>query len=832
MRSLPGVCLAAISLTAGVPLMAQAPAASSSTVEQADPAAAIQQPILESSAHKPLPEQFIWLDMPAGIPAKTDEATPRYYRASFQLGRAPHDATLYISGPDHIRAFLNGKAAASGDRDPKAKTYPLVLVAPVTKVLQRGRNVIAIEGTGGSPLAVKIVPAAAEVNAPAIFISGPGWKATLKKQAGWESSDFDDSGWQTPQVMGSIDTRVDGYRHWYVMTSNLEWNSDSEMYRWPGYDGISPYLAHLAVTAASVSDVAEAGAHFENIDALRESKSRAEFGVQLPAAKLDDSAQEPPSLVLDFGRETNGRLEVASDSDQPVRLMLQYGESKEEAIKSPYLGTNLLLIPPHATGYGPKSAFRYAKLSFPPKANNGPIRFKSIRLDAIYYPVQYRGSFESSDPILNRIWAVGAYTSHLCMQDAIWDAPKRDRMPWMGDLDVSGHVIDIAFADHFLMQNTMDRLMNEAGNPLQRDVNGIPGYSAFWIMGEADYYRHTADQKYLRTLHDPLVRLLDYMAGELNGQSYFANTRKAWPFVDWSPEFDKDTPQARAATQFEFYKAFSDGAWLLSKMGDSARAEKYHARAEAIRTAARNTALSASTDTFGDRWQENAMAIYSGVANAKETASIWQNVLSHPPKLMITPYYNFYAISAMADAGHRRDALDWIRKYWGGMIDEGATSFWEGYDPSWPKQDFHAHLQADDGEGYFVSLAHGWSSGATVWLSEQILGVRPIEPGFRQAAIRPDLAGLQWARGSVPTPSGAIRVDYKTSGTELDAQIDLPVGIAARVSMPACAGENSVDVNGKRTTGEVTEAGARIIVALDQPGHYTLHSNCGIVSDR
>ena len=344
-------------------------------------------------------------------------------------------------------------------------------------------------------------------------------------------------------------------------------------------------------------------------------------------------------------------------------------------------------------------------------------------------------------------------------------------------------------------------------------------------MGEADYYRHTGDKWYLGSLHDSLIRLLNYMAGELDDRNYFANTRKAWPFVDWSPEFDKDTPQARSATQFEFYRAFSDGAWMLDQMGDSDAAAKYRARAEAIRKAAQATALDAATDTFGDRWQANAMAIYSGVANAEETAAIWDRVLSHPPKFMISPYYNFYAISAMADAGHRREALDWIRKYWGGMIDEGATSFWEGYDPSWPKRDFHAHLQADDGEGYFVSLAHGWSSGPTVWLSEQILGVRPTEPGFREVTIRPDLAGLGWARESMPTPEGAIRVDYKSSSGGLGAQIDLPAGVTARVSMPVCAGKNSVVVNSKRVTGKNVESGSRIEVNLDGGSHYELR--CG-----
>lgn len=691
----------------------------------------------------------------------------------------------------------------------------------MSKDLQIGANTLAIEGQGGSPLAAKIIPAAESVVAEALVISGPGWKASVREEAGWQESGFHDSAWPPAKALGSIDTRVDNYRPWIMTTSNLEWNSDSEMYRWPGYDGISTFLAHLTVLPEAVTNVSEGAGHFENVAALTKPKAGVEFEVRLPATLSSGAA--PPSLVLDFGRESDGRIEIVSDSPQPMRLTSQYGESLPEALNAPYLGANEILVPPHATVYGPKSAFRYAVLKFP--AGNAPLRFKSIRLDSIYYPVQYRGSFESSDPVLDRIWATGAYTAHLCMQDAIWDAPKRDRMPWMGDLDVSGDVIDTVFADRLLMQMTMDRLINEAGNPLTRDVNTIPGYSAFWVMGETDYYRHIGDKTYLASIHDSLVRLLDYMAGELNAQDLFANTRKAWPFVDWSPEFDGDHPEARRATEFEFYRAFSDGAWLLGEMGDSVAATKYQARARAMRQAAQRALLDAKTNTFGGRWQANAMAIYSGVADEKQVTTIWDGVLSHPSQFMISPYYNFYVITAMAEAGHRREALDWIRKYWGGMIDEGATSFWEGYDPSWPKDDFHANLQADDDKGYFVSLSHGWSSGPTAWLAEQVLGVRPTAAGFRQATIRPDLAGLEWARGAVPAPSGLIRVDYKSS-KGLDARIEIPTGVDALVSMPVCAGQNSIIVDRARTTGQFAEGGARVQIHLNRAGHFDLHSDC------
>ena len=156
------------------------------------------------------------------------------------------------------------------------------------------------------------------------------------------------------------------------------------------------------------------------------------------------------------------------------------------------------------------------------------------------------------------------------------------------------------------------------------------------------------------------------------------------------------------------------------------------------------------------------------------------------------------------------------------MVKEGATSTWEAYDPSWPKEDFHSQLQSDNGQGYFVSLAHGWSSGPTAWLIEQVLGIQPLEPGFREVSIRPDLVDLQWARGAEPTPQGLIRVDYREMAKGLEAEIDLPQGIMGTVSMPVSAGQTSVVVNGKPLEGSPAENGSRLLVQLEKAGHYKL----------
>ncbi len=804
-----------------------------------DPARTIASPQLEWAMHQPLPEQYIWTredaisEKPNINGSWTSEGNthldPHYFRRSFEMSAPPQAATLYIAGPGTATVFLNGERVGHYQASMETNIGAHVVAIDVARALKAGHNVIAIEAirgpevgssgnsrrevqlTAGRILAVKIVPAAQGIEASPLLISDARWKTAESPATAWQDPAFDDSAWEAADSLGGIESSMEFY----------QWNGDTGMYAWPGYHGISPFLAHFKLTPVALMHVYAGSGALENTASLTTPNSAAEFTVS--AASEPVSPPAPPQLMLDFGREVNGRLEFESDSDQPADIDLQYGESEQEALNQPYIGTNSLHIAPRATAHGPKGAFRYALLRFERGAN---IRFRSIRLDGIYYPVKYQGFFRSSDDKLNRMWMVGAYTAHLCMQDDVWDAPKRDRGRWMGDLDVSGRTIEDVFDDHFLMEETLDRLLGEA--PVTHHVDGIAGYSAFWITGETEYYRHTGSRKQLERVHDRLVELMHYMETELDDRNLYVNSSKAFPFVDWSPELQADTPELRRATQLEYYDGFRDGIYLLRELGDAQNADQFQKRADELKSAAQKFLLDPS-GSFGTRWQTNAYAVLSDVAGPSQYDAIWRNSLSSVGRikynaLIITPYYNYYVISAMAKMGRRAEALDWIRQYWGGMIDEGATSFWEGYDPSWYKQDFHAALLADDSAGYQASLAHGWSSGVTPWLMEQVLGIQSRGAGFSQVDIRPDLLDLTWAEGGEPTPRGMLKVDIRKDGG-YKTTIDMPPGTIARVSLPVSAPGQAITVNGAQQTGEAAENGSRTVIVLKNAGHYELVSH-------
>ncbi len=283
-----------------------------------------------------------------------------------------------------------------------------------------------------------------------------------------------------------------------------------------------------------------------------------------------------------------------------------------------------------------------------------PLRFKAIDADFIYYPVKQMGYFQCPDPTLNRIWQTGAYTAHLCMQDSIWDGPKRDRLCLAGGLDISARVISDVFGDRFLIDKSLKELIAAAGNPVKNDVNGIPGYSALWVMTEADYIRHSGDLEHLKSVQDSLRALMDYMATQIDEKGLFRNSNNRSTFVDWSPDLDQDSLESRRVTLMEFLRAFNEGAWLLEQGGDATSAQKFRQIAEKLRADTLQNSLDPARNIFGERWQTNAMAVYSGLADAAQRAAVWENILSRPYRFNVTPHFNYFAVSAMAETGRRR----------------------------------------------------------------------------------------------------------------------------------------------------------------------------------
>jgi len=174
-----------------------------------------------------------------------------------------------------------------------------------------------------------------------------------------------------------------------------------------------------------------------------------------------------------------------------------------------------------------------------------------------------------------------------------------------------------------------------------------------------------------------------------------------------------------------------------------------------------------------ERWRGDALpheqvktvAALQALVGAIASEEANTSVLAQAPLEGVSTFYGYYVLEARAKAGDYQGCLDVIRKYWGAMLDFGATTFWEDFDLSWTEnagrideivpegmKDLHVDYGDFCYKGLRHSLCHGWAGGPTAWLSEHVLGFRALEPGCTRLEIAPHLADLEWARGSFPTP--------------------------------------------------------------------------------
>jgi hypothetical protein len=114
----------------------------------------------------------------------------------------------------------------------------------------------------------------------------------------------------------------------------------------------------------------------------------------------------------------------------------------------------------------------------------------------------------------------------------------------------------------------------------------------------------------------------------------------------------------------------------------------------------------------------------------------------------------FYELEALCALGEQPYVLKEMKSYWGGMLDLGATSFWEEYDPAKKGAEHYAMY----GRPFGKSLCHAWGASPIYLLGKYYLGVKPLTAGYATYEVVPNLGGLQWMEGTVPTPQGDITV--------------------------------------------------------------------------
>lgn len=506
-----------------------------------------------------------------------------------------------------------------------------------------------------------------------------------------------------------------------------------------------------------------------------------------PATCVLRNSGQTPGILLDFGREIQGGVQIAVSDLKPVgnhgktvALRVRFGESASEAMSelgeknsqtdhavrdqicyAPWLGT----VEIGNTG------FRFVRIDL--TEPGAMVAFKSIRGVLLIRDLPHLGTFHCSDERLNKIWETGAYTVQLNMQDYLWDGIKRDRLVWIGDMHPETMTIGSVFGNVDIVPQSLDLIRNET--PLPQWMNGISSYSLWWILIQRSWYLQSGNLAYLRAQQPYLTGLLHELTRHIGPNN--EETLPEGRFLDWPTSENK--PAIHAGLHALLILAFDAGKELCGQLGDTGTSRECAAAAEQLRK------------HVPDPNHSKQAAALMALAGLESASKLNHDVIAVDGPKRLSTFYGYYVLEAKAKAGDYQGALDVIRAYWGGMLDMGATTFWEDFDLDWMvnagridelpvpgKKDIHGDYGAYCYIGFRHSLCHGWASGPTPWLMEHVLGIQIVKPGCKVLRIAPHLGDLQWAEGSFPTPNGLVRVRHeKQSDGSVKSTISAPKGV-------------------------------------------------------
>lgn len=455
-------------------------------------------------------------------------------------------------------------------------------------------------------------------------------------------------------------------------------------------------------------------------------------------------------ILYDFGTELFGFLNIGN-ADREEKMGVFYGESKEEAID-----TEHSLIFEYVNG---KSEYRLVQRAFRYIYIKTASEKLDISMDYEYLPLEQKGYFECDNELFNKIYNVCIRTFHLNCREGFLDGIKRDRWIWGGDAYQSARINGYLFADSAIVRRSTIGLIGKS--PVEQHINTIVDYSLLWIIGLYEYYMTYGDIEFLKRIFPMATELMDFCETRLNEHGFIVGNGDEgdWTFIDWS-EIDKTG--AVCGEQMLLAKSYSVMAFIAELIG--ADSKNYGKKSDTLKVNINkfywNNELGAYIDSYESGKNNvtrhaNIFAVMYDIASPEQVESILKNVLKNDNITKITtPYFEGYELDVLGKLGELGEIEDMLASYWGRMLELGADTIWEEFDPSHSGAEHYAMY----GSKYAKSLCHAWGAAPVYLFGRYYLGVYPTSAGYGEFNAEPRLGGLNEIKGTVPINGGEVRI--------------------------------------------------------------------------
>ncbi|MEN8193665.1 MAG: alpha-L-rhamnosidase N-terminal domain-containing protein, partial [Bacteroidota bacterium] len=729
------------------------------------------------------------------------------FRRKFKLETLPETYVIYVSADNRYRLFVNGKQVVFGPSVGDIDYYRFETL-DIAEYLQQGENIVAAEvvnfgefrrgaqqtfmtafilqsdknnevsiNTGDKKWKVSknnaynYIPFTSD-SLRGYYAAGPGDEVDFKHYPwGWETLNFDDSGWVTPRL-AMVEFAVGrGFLYgstWYLVPRTI------------------PFMESTQKRFDKVIRTSNC----EVLNLFIEGKERIIIPPNTKASILVDNKVHTvgyPELILSKGNRSEVKITYSEAlifndayTDEFVDGNITFEDVKgnrNETEGKKIFGIYDIFYPDGGEGrvFRPlwMRTFRYIQIDIETKEEE--LTLEDFKYEFSAYPFEEKASFQSDNPFLSKMWEVAWRTVRNGAGEMFQDSPYYEQLQYIGDTRLESLISIYVSGDDRLMRKAI-KVFDESRMPngltqsrYPSYINQvIPTYSLIWISMLHDYYIYRNDPQYIEQFIPGMRNVLEWFESKIDSTGMPTNLRW-WNFTDWVSEFPNGIPPGAddgysANVSLQLVYAMDKASELFQYFGWQSEAEKYFQLSLKIKEAVYDNCYDNSKEMFAETPDKgmftqhtNIIAILSDVVNEESQKQLIKKILYEEDVIHTSIYFKFYLFRALQKTGMGDEFFNQLSP-WKNMIDLGLTTFAET-DVN-PRSDCHA-----------------WSATPCFDLLHLVAGIYPTKPGFEEINIEPNFGKLSEIKAEMPHPNGMIKVDLKRSKNVVTGEISLPESI-------------------------------------------------------
>ncbi|KAI6778171.1 Bacterial alpha-L-rhamnosidase [Emericellopsis cladophorae] len=460
-------------------------------------------------------------------------------------------------------------------------------------------------------------------------------------------------------------------------------------------------------------------------------KTMQDFEASLWARKSD--------FILDFGIHMVGYLSMRLDShgshmDAPCRLRLTFGESPFDVtmgmdnvktwISTSWLPDEIVNIDmcPEILRMPRRHSFRYLRVEIIDMSPKCKLSFSDISCECVSAigPSDKVDAYAFKNTVLDRIDQVSLMTLRDCMQTVFEDGPRRDKRLWLGDLRLQALANYKSFKDFNLVKRCIYQFA-----AIVREDDSVPAclfehpvftpsddyivdYDALFAVVVYDYVEASGDIAIGKELWPTVLGCLKKALSHLDPETGLFDPSRGddWKFLDWQEDLDRSA--GSHGLLLYCLKATNKLALLLGQ--EPPHEHTAMTMTEAAKALLNDEGLVVSGPNAQISYASAAWLALSGAFPQETARTALLKTLDHPDAIRpLTPYLWHYVCEALADVGCKEECIKVMEGYWGKMIEAGADTFWECFDPE-------NRTNSPYGDVRNNSFCHAWSCTPTYLL--------------------------------------------------------------------------------------------------------------------